>query len=112
MTTFPETVSGDDSHTEASGNSSVSIGVEERFDPCDELHLTDSFCRCIFFHKVSSTTRVCGNNRTTCTRKSHSKEGYVCGLAGFYRALIGIRERSNQAGDNSTFRSTEDILED
>jgi len=55
---------------------------------------------------------VCGNNRTTCSRKSHSKEGSARGLAGFYRALIGIRENSNQDGDNSTFRSTEDVLED
>ena len=113
MTTFAETVSGHDSHTEASENSSVGTDVEEGIDPCDELHLTDSFCHCIFFHKVSSTTRVCGNNRTTCFRKSHSKQGLARGLARFYHALIGhIREKSNQDGDNSTFRSTEDVLED
>ena len=52
MTTFPpETVSGDDSDTEAFENSSIGTDVEEGFDPCDELHLTDSLCRCIFFHK-------------------------------------------------------------
>ena len=114
MASFAETVSGYDSHTEASENSSVGTDVEEGIDPRDELHLTDSFCcHCIFFRKVSSsTTRVCGNNRTTCSRKSHSKEGSARGLAGFYRALIGIRENSNQDGDNSTFRSTEDVLED
>ena len=113
MTTFAETVSGHDSHTEASENSSVGTDVEEGIDPRDELHLTNSFCCVIFFHKLSSsTTRVCGNNRTACGRKAHRKQGSARSLEGFYRALDPVRENSPQDGDNSMFRSTEGAIED
>ena len=39
MAAFSETVSGYDSHTEASENSSVGTDVDEGIDPRDEHHL-------------------------------------------------------------------------
>ena len=113
MANFAETVSGYGSHTEASENSSVSTDIEEGIDPRDELHLNNSFCRVIFFHKKSSTTRgVCGNIGTNCCRKAYCTKGSRRGLEGFYRALDPISPTSPPDGDNSTFRSIEDAIED
>ena len=55
MAAFAETVSGYDSHTEASENSSVGTDVDEGIDPREELYLNESFCRVIFFHNKTST---------------------------------------------------------
>jgi hypothetical protein len=42
MAAFAETVSGYDSHTEASENSSVGTDVDEGIDPREELYLNES----------------------------------------------------------------------
>ena len=63
MAAFAETVSGYDSHTEASENSFVGTDVDEGIDPREKLSFNESvsFCRVIFFHNKTSTTRVCGS---------------------------------------------------
>jgi hypothetical protein len=63
-------LSGYDSHTEASENLSVGTDVDEGIDPRDELYLNESFCRVIFFHNKTSTTRVCGSGANY-DRKGH-----------------------------------------
>ena len=112
MAAFTETVSGYDSHTEASENSSVGTDIEEGIDPRDELYLNESFCRVIFFHNKSSTNRVVCGNGTTCGCKGHRTKALRHGLEGFYRVLDPIRPSSPPDGDNSTFRSIEDAIED
>ena len=93
MAAFAETVSGYDSHTEASENSSVGTDVDEGIDPREELYLNESFCRVIFFHSKTSTTRVCGSG-TSCGRKGHRNKKSNRGFEGFYRALDPIRPSS------------------
>ena len=111
MAAFAETVSGYDSHTEASENSSVGTDVDEGIDPREELYLNESFCRVIFFHNKTSTTRVCGSG-ANCGRKGHRVKKSKRGPEGFYRALVPIRPSSPPDGDKSTFRSTEDAIDD
>jgi hypothetical protein len=54
---------------------------------------------------------VCGSG-TACGRKGHRAKNPRRGLEGFYCALVPIRPSSPPDGDNSTFRSTEDAIED
>jgi hypothetical protein len=82
-------------------------------EPSSWCQLTEEHCRAYFIWKhQTDVTRVCGNLRAECNRKSHKTPTMRRGEPGFYAELQPVTKNSKVDGNQEVYKTVEQMQAD